>query len=70
MTKYTASFIGIFLLGVGTGVVLGLTLPTSSRRQRDESRRQLQRETAALRSDFEELRGEVGRLFARQTTRS
>jgi uncharacterized membrane-anchored protein YhcB (DUF1043 family) len=70
MSKYTAAFTGVFLLGVGIGVLLGRILPTSSRRERDENRRRLQCETASLRSDLDALRSEVGRLFARQTTKS
>lgn len=69
MTKYTAAFTGLFILGVGTGALLGLTLPAlfRRRRERDQARRQLQCEAASLRRDLDALRGDIGRLFARQT---
>ena len=70
MSQHPAAFTGVFLLGTGFGLLLGLTLPTSSRRERDENRRQLLREAASLRRDLEALRRDVGRLFARQSNSS
>lgn len=74
MTKYTAAFTGLFILGAGTGALLGLTLPAlfRRRRERDQARRQLQCEAASLRRDrdLDALRSDIGRLFARQTTGS
>ena len=70
MSQHPAAFSGVFLFGTGFGLLLGLTLQTLSRRERDENHRQLQREAASLRCDLQALRSDVGRLFARQFTAS
>ena len=68
MIEYMVDFLGIYILGIGTGVLLCLRFHASSqrRREREESRRQLQRETESLRCDFESLRSEVNQMLQRR----
>ena len=64
MSGYTLAFTGVFILGVGIGVLLCLIFETVSRRRRERNhtRRQFQLETESLRRDFESLRRDVDRI--------
>lgn len=60
MNKTTASLTGVFMLGMGTGVLLTLIF------EKSDQRRETEQEVREIRSEVESLRGDLLRLFDRR----